>query len=104
MTKDECLELLLRQSKQERNDNNIAEGKMIVQKLGYLPLAIDQASAYISVRHLPFQLFKKHYEEQRESVFKYTPSLWEYLKKLSDDKEETLPKCVYDVGIIISTN
>ena len=41
MTEDESLELVLRQSKQERNDKNIVEGRMIVQKLGYLPLAID---------------------------------------------------------------
>ena len=43
MTENEGLDLLLRQSRQERNDDNAAEGKKIVQKLGYLPLAIDQA-------------------------------------------------------------
>jgi hypothetical protein len=90
MTEDEGLELLLRQSGLERNDNNNAEGIKIVKTLGYLPLAIDQAGAYISARKLPLSLFTRHYNERKEAVLKHTPTLWEYRRKLSDDKDETL--------------
>ena len=90
MTEDESLELLLHQSKHERSYKNIAEGKKIVKKLGYLPLAMDQAGAYISTRNLPFQLFARHYDERREVVFKHTLLLWEYRKRLGDDKDKTL--------------
>jgi hypothetical protein len=62
MTENEGLELLLRQSKLKSNDGNAAEGRKVIRKLGYLPLAIDQAGAYISTRKLPLQLFAKHYD------------------------------------------
>ncbi|KAH0544047.1 hypothetical protein FGG08_001665, partial [Glutinoglossum americanum] len=90
MTEDEGLELLLRQTKLDRNDDNIVEGRKIIQKLGYLPLAIDQAGAYINMRKLPLLLFAKHYDERREVVLKHTPPLWEYRKRLSEDRDETL--------------
>jgi len=90
MTEDEGLELLLLQSKRERNDENAKEGRKIVQKLGYLPLAIDHAGAYINARELPLGLFPKHYDERKEFILKHTPSLWEYRRKLGEDKSDTL--------------
>ncbi|KAI9759277.1 MAG: hypothetical protein M1840_003498 [Geoglossum simile] len=90
MTEDEGLELLLRQPKLAKNDDNIIEGKKIIQKLSYLPLAIDQAAAYINTRKLPLPLFAKHYDERKELVLKHTPPLWEYRKRLGKDKDETL--------------
>ncbi|KAI9770486.1 MAG: hypothetical protein M1839_003201 [Geoglossum umbratile] len=90
MTEDEGLELLLRQTKLEKNDDNIIEGKKIIQKLSYLPLAIDQAAAYINTRKLLLPLFAKHYDERKELVLKHTPPLWEYRKRLGKDKDETL--------------
>ena len=90
MTEDESLELLLRQSKYERTDENNAEGMKIVKRLGYLPLAIDQAGAYISQRKLPLSRFIKHYEDRKEFVLKHTPALWEYRRKIDNDKEERL--------------
>ena len=39
MTEDESLELLVHQSKHERNSNNIVEGRKIVKKLGIYPLS-----------------------------------------------------------------
>lgn len=89
MTEEESLELLLMQSKNERNGENLTAGKEIVMKLGYLPLAVDQAAAYISARKIPLSQFIKHYNERKEVVLKTTPSLWEYRKKLSDHEAET---------------
>jgi len=88
MAEDEGLELLLCRSKLERNDINIMEGRKVVQMLGYLPLAIDQAGAYISTRRLPLQLFAKHYAERKEVVLKHTPSLWEYRRRLIENGDE----------------
>lgn len=67
-----------------------AEGRKIIQKLGYLPLAIDQAGAYISARNLQLRLFAKHYDERKEVVLKYTPSFWEYRRRLGEGEGETL--------------
>ncbi|KAH0551387.1 hypothetical protein GP486_007398 [Trichoglossum hirsutum] len=90
MTEDEGLELLLRRTNQDRSDDNATEGRKIIQKLGHLPLAIDQAGAYINMRKLPLPLFTKHYDERREVVLNHTPSLWEYHRRLGEDKDETL--------------
>ncbi|KAI9861251.1 MAG: hypothetical protein M1813_005424 [Trichoglossum hirsutum] len=90
MTEDEGLEILLHQSKRERNDDDTKEGKEIVRKLGYLPLAIDQAGAYINARKLPPRIFTKHYDERKEAVLKHTPSPWEYRRRVSEGKDETL--------------
>ena len=80
LTEDEALELL--QSKSSRvqsSDEELEEGKKIVERLGYLALAIDQAAAYISIRQLPLSLFTEHYEKRKEFVLRDTPtSLWEY--------------------------
>ncbi|KAH0536108.1 hypothetical protein FGG08_006994 [Glutinoglossum americanum] len=88
MTEEEGTELLLRQSRLERNSDNTIDGRKIVRKLGYLPLAIDQAGAYINARELPLWRFIKHYDERKEVVLKHTPLLWEYRKRLGEDKDE----------------
>ena len=78
MTEEEGVELLFRQSNEEENEYNKAEGAKIVKMLGYLPLAIDQAGAYISARSLHLSLFVKHYNERKEAVLKHTLKLWKY--------------------------
>lgn len=88
MTEDEGLELLLRQSRLEETEENVITGKPVIQRLGYLPLAIDQAGAYISVRKLALKLFVKHYEDRREAVLKHTPSLWEYRRRMDEYTDE----------------
>jgi hypothetical protein len=87
MTEDEALELLLTQAKVEQREENAATGKSIVQRLGYLPLAIDQAGAYISVRRLRLAHFPKHFDEQWEAVMKHTPMLWEYGRRQEQTKD-----------------
>src|SRR2546421_200277 len=89
LTEDEALELLfLRSQLIEKRHGDVQEGKRIVKKLGYLPLAIDQAAAYISIRQLPLNLFMQHYEKRKEVILKHTPdSAWVYRTR-PDDTEK----------------
>ena len=90
MSENEGLELLFQQIGYDKNESNVLVAKNIIARLGYLPLAIDQAGAYISIRKLPLNLFLDHYNKRRERVFKETPSkLWEYRRKLNDAEAET---------------
>ncbi|KAL8768746.1 MAG: hypothetical protein Q9194_005629 [Teloschistes cf. exilis] len=51
----------------------------IVETLGYLPLAIDQAGAYIRNRvHLPFSRFVGEYNERKDDIWSRVPVVWEY--------------------------
>jgi hypothetical protein len=50
MTEEEGVELLLSQCAYKDTTENVFKGRKIVRTLGYLPLAIDQAGAYIRAR------------------------------------------------------
>lgn len=64
------------------DENETKEGRDIIKKLGYLPLAIDQAACYISIRRLPLHMFSDHFQKRKEFILKDTPqSLWEYRKR-----------------------
>jgi hypothetical protein len=89
MTEHEALELLVRQTKSEKSNSTIRAGQEIVRRLGYLPLAIDQAGAYISSRKLPLDRFLEQYHECRAAVLKHTPPLWEYRRRLGDGADGT---------------
>jgi hypothetical protein len=65
-----------------------------VRKLGYWPLAVNQAAAFTSARKLPLDWFLEHYHERRAAVLKHTPSSWEYRRKLGNGADET-PLCVF---------
>jgi len=91
MLEKEALELLFRRSGYERqNDENVAEGMMVVKRLGYFALAIDQAGAYISARCIGFHLFMDHYNNRREKVLKEIPDLWDYRRKKNETEAEQL--------------
>ncbi len=89
MTENEALELLLRQSKAERNHDTMAASTMIVRRLELFPLAIDQAVAYICSCRLPLAQFLSHFNVRREAVLQHTPEFWEYRRRLGDGKNET---------------
>lgn len=89
MSKDEGLELLLQRSGLGMDPENALEGRNVVQRLGCLPLAIDQAGAYIGARKLGLQHFMDHYNERREAVLKHTPELWEYKKRLGGTMDDS---------------
>jgi tetratricopeptide (TPR) repeat protein len=89
MSENESLDLLFSRSGLKRIEENICEAKSVVAQLGYLPLAVDQAGAYISAQNLSMSLFSKHYKERKAHILRYTPSLTEYRKKLNDSDAET---------------
>ncbi|KAI9880980.1 MAG: hypothetical protein M1830_009474 [Pleopsidium flavum] len=88
MEEGECLQLLLLRPP-PYTDHEIEEGGKIGQTLGYLPLAIDQAGAYIRARNLDLKDFNKHYGDRKEKVLNETPDLWEYCKRCGDAEGET---------------
>ncbi|KIX10312.1 uncharacterized protein Z518_01394 [Rhinocladiella mackenziei CBS 650.93] len=74
--------LLLRDFKGVNLENYMSEASRIVDRLGGLALAIDQAAAYIQYRQLAIDHldeFLKTYEKEQEKVLQYTPEdIWEY--------------------------
>lgn len=90
MMEEEASELLFRSSKREKNDKNVAKGKKIINRLGYLALAIDQAGAYTKGR-IQFDAFLDHFKHRREYVLRKTPALWDYRRKRNEaDAENSL--------------
>lgn len=87
LTEGESIQLLTsRYSSASSTEDDLREAKDIVRKLGYLPLAIDQAASYISIRQLPLYMFSEHFQKRKEFILKDTPQyLWEYqIHSLSD--------------------
>ncbi|KAI4178722.1 MAG: hypothetical protein LQ346_007354 [Caloplaca aetnensis] len=82
LSPEEGVTLLLHGHKDSDIETNSVTALKIVERLGNLALAIDQAAAYIRYRRmLPEQLekFLDIYETQRERILKYTPTdFWEY--------------------------
>lgn len=91
LSKVEAVELLLHKSEKEDTEANRSEAGKIVKRLVCLPLVVDQAAAYISLRHLPITQFLKQYEQRKEALMKYVPNspLWEYRRCLDDAERET---------------
>ncbi|KAK3386161.1 hypothetical protein B0H63DRAFT_544782 [Podospora didyma] len=76
----DSVELLLTQSRSVRNDPNVEAATEIASELGHLPLAIDQAAAYIYSRRVELHDFMDHYSKHKTDILKRTPRLWEYQK------------------------
>ncbi|KAF7944111.1 hypothetical protein EAE96_010520 [Botrytis aclada] len=91
LNEEESVQLLtFRCNSVSSSEDDLIQGRDIVKKLGYLPLAIDQAASYISIRHLPLHIFSDHFQRRREFILKDTPhSLWEYQKRSLADLQET---------------
>lgn len=89
MTEEESIELLLQRAKKDTTQENIAQAKVIAQRLGYFPLPLDQAGSYLSSRRLPLESFLEHYAGRKDVILKYIPALWEYRKRLNESENET---------------
>jgi len=87
MEKEEGLQLLLRSSGGHTDELDAAEE--ILSLLGNLPLAIDQARAYISKRQLRLRAFLTDYERRKRSVMQETPNFWPYRRMLPGKEKET---------------
>jgi hypothetical protein len=87
MEKEEGLQLLLRSSGGDTDELDAAEE--ILSLLGNLPLAIDQARAYISKRQLGLRAFVTEYERRKQSVMQETPQFWQYRRMLPGKEKET---------------
>ena len=86
MEREECLQLL-GHSTADTEELTAAEEVLVL--LGYLPLAIDQAQAYISQRQLRLREFVDEYESRKRSIMEETPVFWQYRRTSSDAEEET---------------
>ncbi|KAI1137809.1 hypothetical protein F5Y05DRAFT_62764 [Hypoxylon sp. FL0543] len=78
MTEDEATEVLFKQLGIPKDAKNQAAAADIVRRLGYLPLAIDQAGAYMKAEAVPLVDFLAHYEQSAIDVLNSVPNLWEY--------------------------
>ncbi|KIJ30078.1 hypothetical protein M422DRAFT_109074, partial [Sphaerobolus stellatus SS14] len=73
---DKCEGLTLLLGQQWSKENEVL-GEKIIELLGQLPLAIDQARAYISQRRLALQDFITEFNIQKAELFKDTPHIWQ---------------------------
>ena len=78
MADNEALDLLFARSFQEKTKETEQIGLDIVRRLGHLPLAIDQAAAYIGTKQLPLSRFLEQYEVRKKDILMYSPGLWDY--------------------------
>ena len=88
MSEEEAVELLFSRSMCPKNSTNLTKARQVVSQLAYLPLAIDQAAAYISARRIDFAAFEDHYHNRKEIVLRHTPDLWEYRRFSTDAEKE----------------
>ena len=84
------MELLLLQSGYERTEENVEEARQIVETLGGLALAIDQAAAYIGTRDIPLKSFAEVFEKRKSAILKHTPTHWEYSKSRLEERDKPL--------------
>ena len=87
MEKEEGFQLLLRSSGGGTDEVDAAEE--ILGLLGYLPLAIDQARAYISKRRLGLRAFLAEYETRKQGIMQETPQYWQYRRMFPGKEKET---------------
>ena len=85
----EALELLFNRTTEKQTDHSTEHGISIVKRLGYHPLAITQAGAYIGKRKIRFEDFLDHYNRQRKIILDQTPQISQYRRKLNDADKET---------------
>jgi tetratricopeptide (TPR) repeat protein len=67
----------------------VKQAQVVVQTLGYLPLAIDQCAAYIRSRKISLLAFVEHYQKRKAKVLQHTPALWDYQRVLDESEHET---------------
>ena len=82
MDEGEAIELLLARAElptpaSESPDD--IDSKEVVRVLGYLPLALDQASSYIRQQKVSLRMFLDYYEREKLSILQHIPhGFWQY--------------------------
>ncbi|KAI9799129.1 MAG: hypothetical protein M1825_004896 [Sarcosagium campestre] len=96
MSVQEASLLLLNTAQRTLETSALDEATKIVQLLGCLALAVDQAGAYICSQHLDLSQYAIHYAERKEEVLKRIPrgSVWEYSRQ-ADDGTGKIPLSVF---------
>ena len=94
MEQDEAVELLLTKCNIASDLQHQTHAESIVEILAYLPLAIDQAGAYISSRNLPLARFIDHFKVRKEVIMNYIPSGWPY-QRAHDGQQRASDLCVF---------
>lgn len=89
LPEDDALILLMEQCNAEEKADNVQEGQEIIKRLGYLPLVIHQAAAYIW-KHPPIHSFLATYESEKKNVMKWIPSVWVYNQATDRERERAL--------------
>jgi len=73
LPEDDAIKLLLECSCKGHEDDQRTNALDIVQELGYLPLAIDQAGCYISTENITYPQYLRLYNDRRKKVLEYKP-------------------------------
>ena len=87
----EGVSLLLRGHSDQDIEQHFTSASKIVDRLGGLALAIDQAAAYIRSRNLPLDqlgFFLETYDRRRKDILSHLPHFWEYGTMQKHGKEE----------------
>jgi hypothetical protein len=83
---NDAVEFLLARTsgKRRKQDDDAGQARVIAIELGYLPLALEQAGAYISQRRLDFKAYLDKFHQQAGSVLGwYDPRLMQYPKSVA---------------------
>ena len=83
LNSDEAITVLMEKAALENPSNaDYEEARKIVESLGCLPLAVDQAGAFIKSRRKTLSNYRRLYEERQLEVLKVKPRLAEYDKNV----------------------
>ncbi|KAI1460395.1 hypothetical protein F4805DRAFT_392046 [Annulohypoxylon moriforme] len=99
MAEGEAIRLLFTLLGLPENDRNRTAAADIVRRLGYLPLAIDQAGAYMKAECIPLPNFLDYYEKSARDILESVPNSWEYYEPTTSQIKEgvtnTMAKSVF---------
>ncbi|KAI1450637.1 hypothetical protein F5Y02DRAFT_406430 [Annulohypoxylon stygium] len=88
MTEDEAIQLLFTLLNTPENEANRMAAADVVRRLGRLPLAIDQAGAYMKNEGIALADFLSYYEQSAKDILESVPHLWEYYESTTSEGEQ----------------
>jgi hypothetical protein len=89
LAQKDALKLLFKQTRVKKTDTTRGHAELIVNRLGYHPLAIAEAGSYMRLRKIEFSQFMNHYNRQRKDILTQVPQMSQYRKLLNDTEKET---------------